>query len=276
MACESGCVTSVDIMIPDSVFGRCLRIKQYNGDRIYLPTFQLSVPPITSTFENRKYEQPKVDAQAVRAEMDACFKDTDAITLNCGACGYDTCYAKSAAVVRGEATRDMCISYLKAKAESFANSVVNTSPAASSCSTRLHHPADESVHRENVRPIPHGSLGNPPRDYFDVRYMRKTVEKGEIVRNLKIAFKTSASGPSRPSSRSTARATSPSSSTSPTAKSSASSSTPSSASSSSTPTRSSTTRCAPPRRSPTDSVKPPQQQRSPCSNSSRNSSGRRS
>ena len=44
---------------------------------------------------------------------------------NCGACGYDTCYAKSAAVVRGEATRDMCISYLKAKAESFANSVVN-------------------------------------------------------------------------------------------------------------------------------------------------------
>mgnify|MGYP002911760895 CR=1 FL=1 len=103
MACESGCVTSVDIMIPDSVFGRCLRIQQYNGDRIYLPTFQLSVPPITSTFENRKYEQPKVDAQAVRAEMDACFKDTDAITLNCGACGYPGCDGYAAAVADGKA-----------------------------------------------------------------------------------------------------------------------------------------------------------------------------
>lgn len=189
MACESGCVTSVDIMIPDSVFGRCLRIKQYNGDRIYLPTFQLSVPPITSTFENRKYEQPKVDAQAVRAEMDACFKDTDAITLNCGACGYDTCYAKSAAVVRGEATRDMCISYLKAKAESFANSVVNNIASGILVFDKDYTILQMNPYIEKMFGPYHMEVGRLLSDYFDVRYMRKTVEKGEIVRNLKIAFK---------------------------------------------------------------------------------------
>lgn len=189
MACESGCVTSVDIMSQESVFSRCLRIKQYNGDRVYLPTFQLGVPVPDAAFENRKYEMPVADPQAVRAEMDACFKDTDAITLNCGACGYDTCYAKSAAVVRGEATRDMCISYLKAKAESFANSVVNNIASGILVFDRDYKILQLNPYIEKMFGPYHMDVGGTLSDYFDVRYMRKTVEKGEIVRNVKIAFK---------------------------------------------------------------------------------------
>ncbi|MEE0433970.1 MAG: [Fe-Fe] hydrogenase large subunit C-terminal domain-containing protein [Peptococcaceae bacterium] len=189
MACSSGCVTSVDIMHPDSVFGRCLQIKQYNGDRVYLPTFQLSVPIIETSFEARKYEAKKPDGEQVRKEMDACFNDTDAKPLNCGACGYDTCYAKSAAVVRGEATRDMCISYLKAKAESFANSVVNNIESG-----LLVFDKDYTILQMNPYIMKmfgpyHLEEGQKLSDYVDVRYMRKTVEKGEIVRNVKIAFK---------------------------------------------------------------------------------------
>lgn len=189
MACPSGCVTSVDIQSPDSVFGRCLRIKQYNGDRIYLPKFRLNIPIPEISFENRKYDRPKVDAQAVRTEMDACFKDTDATILNCGACGYDTCYAKSAAVVRGEATRDMCISYLKSKAESFANSVVNNIASGLLVFDKDYTILQLNPYIQKMFGPYHLDVGAKISDYFDVRYMRKTVEKGEIVRNVKIAYK---------------------------------------------------------------------------------------
>ncbi len=189
MACSSGCVTSVDIMSPDSVFGRCLQVKQYNGDRIYLPEFVLGVPVDEVAFENRYYETPKPDAKAVREEMDHCFKDTDAKPLNCGACGYDTCYAKSAAVVRGEANRDMCISYLKAKAESFASSVVNNIASGILVFDKDYKILQLNPYIKKMFAPYQLDVGANMADYFDTRYMRKTVEKGEIVHNVKISYK---------------------------------------------------------------------------------------
>ncbi len=189
MACDSGCISSVDIMHPDSLFGRCLEIKQYNADRMYLPTFKMSTPLTPATFKNNRYEPEILDNKAIRAEMDACFKDTDAKPLNCGACGYNTCYEKSAAVVRGEAEREMCISYMKAKAESFANSVVNNIESGLVV-------FDEDFVILQLNPYlkklfgPYKlDVGMKISDFFDVNYMRRTVEKGEVVRNVMIAYK---------------------------------------------------------------------------------------
>ena len=189
MACSSGCVNSIDVHNPDSVFGRCLNIKQYNADRVYLPSYKMSIPPTEVTFDNRLFVKEKPDAAAVRAEMDICFKDTTAKQLNCGACGYDSCYAKSAAVVRGEAERDMCISYMKAKAESFANSVVNNIQSGI-----LDFDKDTTILQLNpyLKKMfePYAlDVGVKISDYFDVNYMRKTIENGEIIKNIRLAYK---------------------------------------------------------------------------------------
>ncbi len=54
------------------------------------------------------------------------FKPSD--ELNCGSCGYNTCREKAIAIYQGKAEISMCLPYLKDRAESFSNNVVNNTP----------------------------------------------------------------------------------------------------------------------------------------------------
>ncbi len=45
---------------------------------------------------------------------------------NCGGCGYSSCREKAIAVIQGMAEPEMCIPYMKEKAESFSNAVIDT------------------------------------------------------------------------------------------------------------------------------------------------------
>lgn len=48
--------------------------------------------------------------------------------LNCGACGYSTCREKAWAVVNGYAEVEMCVPYMREKAESMGNVIIENSP----------------------------------------------------------------------------------------------------------------------------------------------------
>lgn len=48
--------------------------------------------------------------------------------LNCGSCGYDTCREKAVAVLQGKADLSMCLPFLKEKAESFSDTIINNTP----------------------------------------------------------------------------------------------------------------------------------------------------
>lgn len=48
--------------------------------------------------------------------------------LNCGSCGYDTCREKAIAIFQGKAEISMCLPFLKDKAESFSDNIVNNTP----------------------------------------------------------------------------------------------------------------------------------------------------
>ena len=48
--------------------------------------------------------------------------------LNCGSCGYDTCREKAVAIYQGKAEISMCLPFLKEKAESFSDNIVNNTP----------------------------------------------------------------------------------------------------------------------------------------------------
>lgn len=48
--------------------------------------------------------------------------------LNCGSCGYNTCREKAIAILQGKAEISMCLPYLKEKAESFSDCIVNNTP----------------------------------------------------------------------------------------------------------------------------------------------------
>ena len=48
--------------------------------------------------------------------------------LNCGSCGYNTCREKAIAIYHGKAEISMCLPFLKDKAESFSDCIVNNIP----------------------------------------------------------------------------------------------------------------------------------------------------
>ena len=56
--------------------------------------------------------------------------------LNCGACGYDTCRDKAIAVAQGMAEPEMCIPFMRRRAERRTDRIIETSPTASSSSTK--------------------------------------------------------------------------------------------------------------------------------------------
>ena len=54
------------------------------------------------------------------------FKTSD--ELNCGSCGYNSCREKAIAIWQGKAEPSMCLPFLKDKAESFSDTIVNNTP----------------------------------------------------------------------------------------------------------------------------------------------------
>lgn len=71
--------------------------------------------------------QPPTDSeiQSILRQMGK-FKPSD--ELNCGSCGYNTCREKAIAIYQGKAEISMCLPFLKDKAESFSDNIVNNTP----------------------------------------------------------------------------------------------------------------------------------------------------
>ena len=75
--------------------------------------------------EQRSQRPSDLEIQNILRQMG---KFKPAHELNCGSCGYNTCREKAIAIIQGKAEISMCLPYLKDKAESFSDTVVNNSP----------------------------------------------------------------------------------------------------------------------------------------------------
>ncbi len=64
----------------------------------------------------------------IRSVLSSTGKTLPSHELNCGACGYSTCREKAWAVVNGYAEVEMCVPYMREKAESMGNVIIENSP----------------------------------------------------------------------------------------------------------------------------------------------------
>jgi len=88
------------------------------------------VPSLLTTYAKRKLNTPTPSEEAIRRVLSQTGKTKPEDELNCGACGYNSCREKAVAVVEGMAEIDMCIPYMRAKAESRANLICSMTPNA--------------------------------------------------------------------------------------------------------------------------------------------------
>lgn len=78
-----------------------------------------------SVIERRLQPPTDTEIQSILRQMGK-FKPSD--ELNCGSCGYNTCREKAIAIYQGKAEISMCLPFLKDKAESFSDNIVNNTP----------------------------------------------------------------------------------------------------------------------------------------------------
>ncbi len=104
-----------------------IAISEYAGEK----DFEVSQPKaieLKKTFsyiEQRSQMPSDMEIQNILRQMGK-FKPSQ--ELNCGSCGYNTCREKAIAIIQGKAEISMCLPFLKDKAESFSDTIVNNSP----------------------------------------------------------------------------------------------------------------------------------------------------
>ena len=104
-----------------------LKVARYAGER----DFDVAQPDSAelrknfAVIEHKLSEPSEAEIMNVFRQMGK-FKPSD--ELNCGTCGYNSCRDKAIAVIQGKAEVSMCLPFLKDKAESFSDTIVNNTP----------------------------------------------------------------------------------------------------------------------------------------------------
>ena len=102
-------------------------IASYAGDKDF-DVIQPDVDELHKSFtyiERRLLPPSELEISSVLRKMGK-VKDSD--MLNCGSCGYNTCREKAIAICQGKAEYSMCLPFLKEKAESFSDTIVQHTP----------------------------------------------------------------------------------------------------------------------------------------------------
>ncbi len=104
-----------------------LTIANYAGKK----DFEVSQPKaveLRKQFEYIEQRYPRPSEMEINSVLRQMGKFKPSHELNCGSCGYNTCREKAAAICQGKAEISMCLPFLKDKAESFSDTIVNNTP----------------------------------------------------------------------------------------------------------------------------------------------------
>ncbi|MBP9015040.1 MAG: PAS domain-containing protein, partial [Candidatus Atribacteria bacterium] len=88
----------------------------------------ISLPDLGRDFIPRPVPQPQVPEEEIKRILSLTGKFSPQDELNCGACGYNSCREKAQAVYQGMAEAEMCIPFMRAKAESFSSFLITVTP----------------------------------------------------------------------------------------------------------------------------------------------------
>lgn len=138
-------------------------------------------------FNNKFYpmeiKEQKFSQSQIKEVLLAMGKNSRADELNCGACGYNSCKDKAVAVLAGMAQIDMCMPYMKRKAESMTSAIFLAARnfiliADLNYKVIRINPAAEKVTKLSMN----DAVGIPVSEFIPQKYFEKVFEtKTDIV-----------------------------------------------------------------------------------------------
>lgn len=124
-ACEGSCVNGPAIRnnrYENRIRGT-VAVNKYSGSDDFGVTTDL---PVRRYYRPESVKRSKPTEEEVQAVLKKLGKDTRQTALNCGCCGYATCRQMALAICRNMAQMDMCLPYLKEKAESHSHEIIDS------------------------------------------------------------------------------------------------------------------------------------------------------
>ncbi|SFH67931.1 PAS domain S-box-containing protein [Tindallia magadiensis] len=143
-SCDRGCINGTGMPKDDtSYYVRRKRMTDYNKKIKALEeqeqeqegqiTSNQESPPevdLSKIIYDQKVELEEYSAEEINETLMMMGKSRKEDQLNCHACGYGTCRAKAESVLRGTSHVNMCLPFMRAKAESLKNVIFDNSPNA--------------------------------------------------------------------------------------------------------------------------------------------------
>ncbi len=131
MACRGGCVNGPAMEVGTSIALYRQRLLAYAAQRQPQPLpGDEEWPDLSRSFRDRSRPAPRFSEEEIKAALAQVEKFSPQDELNCGACGYPSCREKAIAALRGMAELTMCIPYMRSRAESVTNVVMDAVPNA--------------------------------------------------------------------------------------------------------------------------------------------------
>lgn len=128
-ACVGSCIGGpvMEKYHRSSVVKDYIAVSDYAGEK----DFEVSQPKtgeLKKSFEYIEQRSQMPSNLEIQSGLRQMGKFKPSQELNCGSCGYNTCREKAIAICQGKAEISMCLPFLKDKAESFSDTIVNNSP----------------------------------------------------------------------------------------------------------------------------------------------------
>lgn len=104
-----------------------LSVTRYAGDKDF-PVEQPEISELSRRYDILEGMKNMPTERKIQEILNKMGKKKPSDELNCGTCGYDTCREKAIAIYQGKAEIEMCLPYLKEKAENFSNIIFDNTP----------------------------------------------------------------------------------------------------------------------------------------------------
>lgn len=130
--CKGGCIGGpYAAKNKTGLYNRVLKVEEYASEKEELNKEELKVPEdidFSRTFENKKFKREIASEEEIKEILKKMGKNYIIDELNCGGCGYNSCREKAQAVYEGMSQADLCLPYIRSKAESMSNIIFENTP----------------------------------------------------------------------------------------------------------------------------------------------------
>jgi uncharacterized Fe-S cluster-containing protein len=133
LACSGGCLGGPYAASADDIYLKRIKLMDYYsyyrqwehplGYKVEKPSMPSGL--LYREYRDRKVELPIPDEEQIKDILAMSDKFSPKDELNCSACGFNTCREKAVAVYQGKAEPQMCIPFMRKRAESLSNMVLH-------------------------------------------------------------------------------------------------------------------------------------------------------